>query len=803
MVVGLALPNTVLSISPTGGLTPASSHLEQNWGKVQASTPAPLTNCVAPSGVDCYNPGTNLTWVLTLDVCTTINSLCTGSAQSTILLDHVVALLDPNETYIPGTQHATTSPSHTSVFSTGLCSSASAPSECVLAGVPNDAYLRWNFSGVSLDGHPQAVLTYNVNLTGPDNSSPVDFAIVSYTVLNLPQNPIVDAQVFIANPVLNISKDCPVAVEDNSAIVYHVSLSNSGHQNATGVKVTDPAPAGVTFTGASSTSPTAAYTPSTGTWTGNLPAGSTVNVTFDGVVSTAKTSVTNVANYTTVPANTTFIHKSASCTTEVLHPSIAVKKTVKPILVSTVTSNLVEIHANVTNTGDTTLYNVSVIDNLSGKLTCLVTTLAPGASTTCTGSYTIPAGFTFDYSYDTVVANGSDFAGNNLTAQDSASVQVVHPSLTVVKTVDPTRVSDVTSNTIDVSALVTNTGDTTLYNVSVIDNLSGKLSCAATTLAVGASTTCTGSYTIPAGFTFDYSYDTVVANGTDFAGNNLTAQDSASVQVTHPTPATVTDTNFCPLPNGQFRLIYNKYVGSAFQLKSSNPGQFYYNVYSLSGMTTGTTLTVEIPYPFVTTGANPSQVFLNQPLPTCPSSPPSTNINSQFVITNATFGLSTYNPRSLGSVVVVTFELVGPSIAPGNQLWFAIHLSYGLKGQLFDQLAPGSSSCPSPPNTGPCAQLMAAPTIVINDPQAYTFTNSHSGATTVSSVNDFNSAAEPAGARVSDPVTPLAGAQIAIGLVCGIAVVGLLRSRQANAGSTAKRTVVRADSRGEEERIVQ
>ncbi|MEZ5191696.1 MAG: hypothetical protein R2734_03705 [Nocardioides sp.] len=42
-----------------------------------------------------------------------------------------------------------------------------------------------------------------------------------------------------------------------------------------------------------------------------------------------------------------------------------------------------------TNTGNTTLTGVTVNDPKVGTVTCPVTTLAPGASTTCTATYTI------------------------------------------------------------------------------------------------------------------------------------------------------------------------------------------------------------------------------------------------------------------------------------------------------------------------------------------------------------------------------------------------------------------------------
>ncbi len=892
LVLTMALPATGLAM----GVSPNAAHLQQNWSKQHSATPEPLANCAVPAsaiGEDCYNTGTHLTWTLTLDVCTSSNTTCTGTSQQTIALAYAVALLPPGETYIPGSETSATLPTNVvPTFTSGLCSAAGAPLECSELSLSSDTYLLWTFSTVpSLNGHPQAVFTYTANLTAPDNTSLTDWAITHYTVSGLSENPPVTDSVYVANPILDILKTCPADVVNNSAISYGISLSNSGHENASGVTMTDPAPAGVTFTSASATSPLAGYTAAQGTWTGMIPAGGTVDVTLGADINTSAASVLNNASYTVAPSSTIFLHHYSACPTLVGHPAISVVKMVDPVLVSNQTANTISVEANVTNTGDTILYNVTAVDSLAGMLSCPSGTLAVGASMICTGSYVIPLGTSASYSNDTVVANGTDSHHEGVSASADASVRIVHPSISVVKTVDPTEVSNQTANTITVHANVTNTGDTTLYNVTASDSLAGALSCPSGTLAVGASMICTGTYAIPLGTSASYSNDTVVANGSDFAHNDVTAQDSASVlivhpaldvvksvsptrvsntvnntiqiyanvtntgdttltnvsvvdsiagnlscplttltpgqtmlctgtyiipagtnatsstdtvtasgcdafggcvsdtsnatvEITHPSQGAVTDTNFCPLPNSTFRLIYNHYVGSMFQLKSSNPGQFYYNVFSTAGMAQNSTLTVTIPYPFVTTGANPIQVFLNQALPTCPSSPPSTNINSQFTISPTSIVLSSYSPQNLGSTVTVTLTLTGPSIAPGNQIWVAVHLSYGLKGQLFNVLSAGSASCPTPANSGPCAQLVSNNAVVIGNPQDYTFSNGLGGSSTVSSVNDINVHLAPSGGA---PAAAAAGPALGLGLMASVAVgfvgaVLLRRKRQPGDG---------------------
>ena len=57
--------------------------------------------------------------------------------------------------------------------------------------------------------------------------------------------------------------------------------------------------------------------------------------------------------------------------------------------------------------------------------------------------------------------------------EDSWSVDLIHPAITIVKTVNP--VSGEPGDTVTYTYVVTNTGDTTLYNVSVDDDVIGHI----------------------------------------------------------------------------------------------------------------------------------------------------------------------------------------------------------------------------------------------------------------------------------------------------------------------------------------
>ena len=78
----------------------------------------------------------------------------------------------------------------------------------------------------------------------------------------------------------------------------------------------------------------------------------------------------------------------------------------------------------------------------------------------------------------------------------------------------------------------------------------------------------------------------------------------------------VTDSSLCefdvdPADGDQFRLSYvqDKAASKTYRLNSSNPGQFYYNVFYAGVPGEEAHLTIQIPYPFVTQGAVPIHVY--------------------------------------------------------------------------------------------------------------------------------------------------------------------------------------------------
>ncbi len=172
----------------------------------------------------------------------------------------------------------------------------------------------------------------------------------------------------------------------------------------------------------------------------------------------------------------------------------------------------------VTNTGNVTLTTVGVSDTKVAVITCPATTLAPGASTDCTGIYTlVQADIDAGKVANQATAKGKPPTGaevtdlsdestpGNGTGNDDPTVTTLGQvtTISVVKTAaTPTinkgsnaTVTDI-GDTIAYTFTVTNTGTVTLTSVGVLDTKVAAVTCPVSVLAPGTSTNCAGTYTL-------------------------------------------------------------------------------------------------------------------------------------------------------------------------------------------------------------------------------------------------------------------------------------------------------------------
>ncbi|MEP6758073.1 MAG: DUF11 domain-containing protein [Actinomycetota bacterium] len=127
---------------------------------------------------------------------------------------------------------------------------------------------------------------------------------------------------------------------------------------------------------------------------------------------------------------------------------------------------------------------------------------------------------------NTATVQGTADDGRSTTDEDSHLVDLIHPGIDIVKTVNP--VSGQPGDTVTYTYEVTNTGDTTLYDVSVDDDVIGHIGNIAE-LAAGETVTLTKDWVLPANPPIVTNVGT--ATGTDVLGKTVSADDDAVVTI--------------------------------------------------------------------------------------------------------------------------------------------------------------------------------------------------------------------------------------------------------------------------------
>ena len=176
-----------------------------------------------------------------------------------------------------------------------------------------------------------------------------------------------------------------------------------------------------------------------------------------------------------------------------------------------------------------------------GATSCPATTLAPGASTTCTTTtaYTITQTDVDAGSVaNTATATGSNPSGTAVTSNSSSTATPTSTTGTLALTKTAGTPVDANANgrvdagdTIAYSFAVTNTGAQTLTAVAISDPKVGATTCPTTTLAPGATTTCTTTspYVITqADVDAGAVANTASARGTNPAGAAVTSNTSST-----------------------------------------------------------------------------------------------------------------------------------------------------------------------------------------------------------------------------------------------------------------------------------
>lgn len=327
------------------------------------------------------------------------------------------------------------------------------------------------------------------------------------------------SDVVAADTGLAITKDDGTAiVAPGAQTTYTIEVANVlTAETVAGAVVTDTLPANTTFVNAAPAPTSTAG----GTLTWNLAdlapagvpgpggdeatggAGSTQTITVTVAVSaTATGALVNTASVTADdPAGGDDLAATDSDTDTVQSAAITLTKTATPMGVNAVGDSVTYTFV-VTNTGNVPLSGIVIDDPLPGlsAIDCGgTTTLAAGADVECTATYAATAGdFASGAIVNTATVSGQPAVGDAVDAEATATVAAsAAPRLDLTKDTDPTD-AEITAagDEIQFTFTVSNSGNVAVSNLTVADQLPGTapVSCVATSLAPGASTTCSTSY---------------------------------------------------------------------------------------------------------------------------------------------------------------------------------------------------------------------------------------------------------------------------------------------------------------------
>ena len=219
----------------------------------------------------------------------------------------------------------------------------------------------------------------------------------------------------------------------------------------------------------------------------------------------------------------------------------------------------------VTNSGNTDMDAVSVTDDRVTGVECRDTTLAPGESTTCTGTYTVTeADAEAGAVTNTAVAHGRSGGTSVESPPDDVTLPVSPGAeLTLSKQVDASRTYH-PGDTVDYTYRVTNSGGTTVTGLHIDDDRVSGISCEDVTLAPGASTTCSGTYTVTHADA-QAGRVTNVATAVGDEGALRSDEADATIHVTE-----------LPLPNAELRL--SKQVDASRTYSPGDSVEYTYHV---------------------------------------------------------------------------------------------------------------------------------------------------------------------------------------------------------------------------------
>ncbi|GLZ39298.1 putative Ig domain-containing protein [Actinokineospora sp. NBRC 105648] len=504
----------------SGTLTYSSSTL--GWtGNVAAGATVVISYSVAVS-----NPGTGNKILANTVSSSTLGTNCPSGGADTRCTATVTV---PGLNIVKSADVSSTTPGGTvrytiTATNTGQTAFAAATFTDGLAGVLDDA--SYNGDGTTTSGSvsftspnltwtgPLAIgasttVSYSVTVNNPDTGDKaLTGTVTSPTAGSSCPSAAPAAQctstVTVLVPALSITNTAnTTSTTPGGTVSYTVTLANTGQTAYTGTSVAiglsgalDDAIYGG---GASATSGSLAYSAPTLTWTGNIPIGGTVTITYALTArspapgdKTITTVVSSGAAGSACPAGSA----NSACTSnvQVLIPGLTITKAADSA--TTTPGATVRYTIAVTNSGQTPYTGAALSDQLTGVLDdatyngdaaatsgsvsysaptlSWTGNLAVGATATITYSVAVKSPATGDKTMTntaTSTAAGSTCPTGSPGAQCTSTVAVLIPALTFAVTPDATTTTP--GSTVKHTVSVTNSGQTTYTNLAVTVDLNG------------------------------------------------------------------------------------------------------------------------------------------------------------------------------------------------------------------------------------------------------------------------------------------------------------------------------------------
>ena len=268
---------------------------------------------------------------------------------------------------------------------------------------------------------------------------------------------------------------------------------------------------------------------------GNLPIGATADVTIAATATVeACGSVLNVStasglNFTTVTSDEVIV--LIPCRTP--PPAITLVKT--GVAPDRLPGDVITYTYLITNTGGTTLTDITLFDDILGDITVPKTTLVVGESMTATAPHVITEA-DIDRGSVVNVADTTGRAPDNSVVRDRdrETIDLDDPSILVDKVAD--REFAEVGETVTYTYVITNTGDTRLTDITLVDDKIGIIVSVEDGLSLDPdeSTTVQADYTVTTGDLAKGNevVNVAIASGMPPKGPPVTSRDRVTVGIT-------------------------------------------------------------------------------------------------------------------------------------------------------------------------------------------------------------------------------------------------------------------------------